>query len=175
MFQSIYVLNLKNLNFTSLNIIKISGAVFSQLSSLRVLDLSNNPRLVSNAVDVARGLKNTSIKELYMISTCLGFDETVEPLLDQLSDTNITVLALDWNEIHNVHNVFRRLPNIETLTLSNNGLQNMFQFFTDIFMAKSLKKIGPELSKITITIFVFRKYEQNRAKSVPNGKPKTSF
>ena len=155
MFQSIYGLNLKQLNLTNLDITKISGAVFSQLSSLRVLDLSNNPRLVTNAVDVAWGVRNTSIKELYMINTCLGFEDTVEPFLANLTGTNITVLALDQNEIHNIHNVFLRLPKIEILTLSNNGLPRYVAIFYRYFCCTLSEKIGPELSEIPITIFMF--------------------
>ena len=84
MFQSIHGLHLQNLNLTNLNIGRISGAVFSQLSFLRVLDLSNNHGLVSNVVDVAHGLRNTSIEELYMTNTCLGVDNVVEGILANL-------------------------------------------------------------------------------------------
>ena len=150
MFQPIYGLHLRKLNLTNLNIGRVSGAVFSRLTSLRVLDLSNNPRLVYNAVDVAYGLRNTSIEELYMMNNCLGFEDTVEPLLANLNRTNITVLALDFNEIHNVHNVFLRLPNIVILTLSNNGLQNMFEFFHDIYEEKSLKKLNLNYQKFLL-------------------------
>ena len=121
----------------------VSGAVFSHLASLKVLDVSNNRKLVSNVADVAHGLRNTSIEELYMTNTCLGVDNVVEGMLANLKGTNIKVLALDENEIHNVTYLFTRLPHIEMLMLANNGIQsqNMFDLFKDIFNAKHLKKL----------------------------------
>ena len=135
MFQSIYGLQLQNLNLTNLNIGRISGAVFSRLSSLRVLDLSNNHGLVSNVVDVAHGLRNTSIEELYMINTCLGVDNVLEGILANLKATNIKVLALDQNEIHTVTNLLPRLPHIEILRLANNGIlsESMYDLSKDLY------------------------------------------
>ena len=150
MFQSFYGLQLEILNLTNLKIDRVSGAVFSRLASLRVLDLSNNPRLVSNVVDVAHGLRNTSIEELYMINTYLGFNDAVEAVLDKLNGTNIKVLALDRNEIHEVKKLFIRLPQIEILTLANNAIQNIIEFFQDIFVARSLKRLDLNYQKLLL-------------------------
>ena len=143
MFQSIYGLYLQNLNLTNLNIGRISGAVFSQLSSLKVLDLSYNHGLVSNVVDVAHGLRNTSIEELYMINTCLGINNVLEGILANLNGINIKVLALDENEIHTVTNLLPRLPHIEILLLANNGImsQSIYDLSKDMYYAKHLKKL----------------------------------
>ena len=144
MFQSIHSLHLQILNLTNLNIGRLSGAVFSPLTSLKVLDLSNNQRLVSDVVDVAHGLRSTSIEELYMTNTCLGIrNDVVEGILANLNGTNIRILALDQNEIHEeVKNLFSRLPQIEILILANNGILNMFNLlFKDIFNAHHLKKL----------------------------------
>ena len=122
MFQSTFGLSLKKLNLTNLNIKRISGDVFSGLASLKILDLSNNRKLVSNVVDVAHGLQNTSIEELYLTSTCLGINNVLEGILGHLSHTNIRVLALDQNEIHEVKSLFSRLPHIEMLMFANNGI-----------------------------------------------------
>ena len=46
MFYSLHTVNVEKFNLSNLNISRISGTVFSRLVSLRVLDLSNNPRLV---------------------------------------------------------------------------------------------------------------------------------
>ena len=106
MFYSLHDLNVEKFNLSNLNISTISGAVFSKLASLRVLDLSNNPRLVYNVVDVAHGLRNTSIEELYMSNACLGIKNVLEEVLAYLKGANIKVLALDQNEIHTITNLF---------------------------------------------------------------------
>ena len=143
MFQSIYGLHLKKLNLTNLNVNRISGCVFSRLVSLKNLDLSHNRRLVSNVVHVAHRLRNTSIEELYLTSTCLGINNALEGILANLNGTHVRVLALDQNEIHEVQSLFSRLPHIEILMLANNGIQatKIFDYFKDIYEAKNLKKL----------------------------------
>ena len=104
-----------------------------------------------------------------MINTYLGFNDAVEAVLDKLNGTNIKVLALDRNEIHEVKKLFIRLPQIEILTLANNAMQNIIEFFQDIFVARSLKRLDLNYQKLLLQSSYKGNMNKMKSKNIPNG------
>ena len=144
MFNYISNTAIKSINFTNVNLANISGSIFSTLKSLRVLDLTNNPQLKTITEDIALALRQTPIRELYLTKTCLGGKTgSVVNLIENLRGTNISVLTLDFNQIHNMGQsvIFDRLPKLETLTVTHNNIHNYESFLYNLTDAKNLKKL----------------------------------
>ena len=68
-FDSVSALNISETNLAGLNILKIGNKKFSKLGTLEILDVSNNPRLVSQMDNLASSLLHTPIKALRLNST----------------------------------------------------------------------------------------------------------
>ena len=109
-----------------------------------MLDLTNNPQLKKITEDIALALRQTPIRELYLTKTCLGGKTgSVVNLIENLKGTNISVLTLDFNQIHNMGQsvIFDRLPKLETLTVTHNNIHNYESFLYNLTDAKNLKKL----------------------------------
>ena len=141
MFDFVSNITIQSVNFTNVNLTKFNGSIFSVLKSLEVLDLTNNPQLQQITVDIALALRKTSIRELYLAKTCLGKPGTISvaDVIRNLKGTNITVLALDWNEIHNMGEsvIFDRLPKLEILTVTHNNIHSYESFLYNLTDAKT--------------------------------------
>ena len=142
MFNFVSNLDIEVVNFTNVNLRTINGSMFAVLKSLRVLDLTNNPQLKNITVDIAQSLYHT-IQELYLTQTCLGTTSSVANVIKNLMGKNITVLALDWNQIHTMgeSHVFDRLPNLKILTVTHNNVHDYTGFLFNYTNAKHLKKL----------------------------------
>ena len=142
MFDSVSNVAIEVVNFTNVNLTKINGSMFAALTSLQVLDLTNNPQLRQITVDIAQSLGHT-IRELYLTQTCLGTTGSVSDVIKNLMGKNITVLTLDWNQIHTIgqSHVFDRLPNLEILTATLNNIHDDKGFLFNCTNAKHLKKL----------------------------------
>ena len=142
MFDSVSNVAIQIVNFTNVNLMKINGSMFSALKLLEVLDLTNNPQLKNTTVDIARALSHT-IQELYLAKTCLGTTGSVPDVIRNLMGKNITVLTLDWNQIHKMgeSHIFDRLPNLEILTLTHNNVRDYTGFLYNFTNARHLRKL----------------------------------
>ena len=140
MFDSVSNVAVELVNFTNVNLTKINGLMFAALTSLQVLDLTNNPQLKNITVDIAQSLGHT-IRELYLTQTCLGTTGSVADVIGNLKGKNITVLTLDWNQIHTMgqSHVFDELPNLEILTVTHNNVLDYTGFLFNFTYAKHLK------------------------------------
>ena len=144
MFSYISNVAIESINFTNVNLTKINGSIFSTLKSLNVLDLTNNPQLKTITADIALALQKTSIRELYLAKTCLGGNTgSVANVIENLKGTNVSVLTLDFNQIHNMGQsvIFDRLPKLETLTVTHNYIHSYESFLYNLTDAKNLKKL----------------------------------
>ena len=140
-FNSISKLPIEMLNFTNVNITKINGSIFSSLKSLRVLDLTNNSKLAFIVKDICFGLRQTKIEVLNLKHTCFGAAKQENLVMQQLNQTKIKVLALDWNEIRSVRSIFSILPDLEEFTMTNNGLNDFYGLLLDFGAAKHIRKL----------------------------------
>ena len=142
-FSSISHLDIKTVNFTNINVNQISDKVFPKLKSLRVLDFNNNPNAREALLNVSFTLNQTSIEELYLENTRLGFFGKVNKFLRNLNGTNLKRLSLDRNNIHrfNFSLIIFGLPFIESFTVTHNGLFNYVGLFENLISAKNLKKL----------------------------------
>ena len=140
-FNSVSNLQIETLNFTNANITQINGSIFNSLKSLRVLDLTNNSKLAFIVKDICFGLRQTKIEILNLTRTCFGAAKEEHLVMQQLNQTNITVLALDWNEIRSVGSIFSILPYIEEFTMTNNGLNDFYGLLLDFGAAKQIRKM----------------------------------
>ena len=139
-FNSVSKLPIEMLNFTNVNITQINGSIFSSLKSLRVLDLANNSLLTFIVADIVHGLRKTKI--LNLTRTCFGAARQESIVMQKLKETNIKVLIVDWNEIRSPNDsFFHVLPNIEELSVRNNGLNDFYAFFGWMFNANHLRKV----------------------------------
>ena len=134
MFSSVSELSIKVVNFKGVNISYVNGKAFTVLKSLKILDVSNN--LTKHAictcvhVHVSSGLNETSIEEVYLSRTCLGVSRAIPQLVSNLKGTNLKVLDLDWNDIHDMGQsvIFDSLPNLKILTLTHNCVLDYLSF-----------------------------------------------
>ena len=146
MFSSISKLDVRTVNFSSVNVVEASGQVFSAVKSLRVLDFTNNPRVGESVIQITLTLDQTSIEELYPENTCLGLrtpDQNliINEILVNLQTTKIRILSLDRNYIHEMKSVFHYIHAIEKLTVTNNSLYDYDSFFYDYLSAVNLTKL----------------------------------
>ena len=141
MFDPVSKVAIEVVNFTNVNLTKINGSMFAALKSLKVLDLRNNPQLKQITEDISLALQQTSIQELYLAKTCLGRTGSVANVIENLMRTKVTVLTLDWNQIHNMGqtHIFDRLPYLEILTATHNNLRDYEGFLYNFTNADHLK------------------------------------
>ena len=120
MFEMVSKINIEVVNFTNVNRRKINGNIFSVLKYLKVLDLTGNPQIRPMIVEILISLRCTAIEELYLAGTCIGVNDTIDQVLENLQYLHIRVLSLDRNQIHEMQHVFKRLPHIENFTVMHN-------------------------------------------------------
>ena len=141
-FNSVSKLQIDMLNFTNVNITRINGSIFSSLKSLRVLDLTNNSMLTFIVADIVHALRKTKIEVLNLTRTCFGAARQESIVMQELKETRIKVLIVHWNEIRLPNDsFFNVLPNIEELSVRNNGLIDFYGFFAFMFDASHLRKV----------------------------------
>ena len=146
MFSSISNLNVKAINFSSVNVRNISENVFPTVKSLRILDFTNNPQAGESVIKITSTLYQTSIEELYLENTCLGLrtpDQNliINEVLANLHRTKIRILSLDRNYIHVMKSVFHYIHSIENLTITHNSLYDYDIIFLDYLFAVNLTKL----------------------------------
>ena len=143
MFSSISNLNISTVNLTNVNVSQMSDKVFSTLSSLRVLDFTNNPQARDSLKKISSTLNQTSIEELYMENTGLGYKAAVNQVMKNLNGMSIKILSLDRNNIHrfDFSLIIYGLPVIESFTITHNHLIDFIFFFENFINAKNVKKI----------------------------------
>ena len=74
-FDAVAELNIKEIHLVGLNIGRIGEKTFSKLLRLRLLDLSNNPRLNATIALIAPSLRQTCVSTLRRLNnTGLGID-----------------------------------------------------------------------------------------------------
>ncbi len=129
----------------------IENGTFKILSELKVLDLSNNPRLTWRIVGPLYDLHSTSIEKLYLNNTGIG--KSIEHLLSgdgicRLLKSKLKVLTLDKNDIGEIQERLEHcIPGIEYLSLRENSLYESSEFVMNIYRQTGL--IGLDLSHQT--------------------------
>ena len=140
MFKAVSHLKIEVVNFTNVNIGTIEGKVFSVLPHLKVLHLANNPRLTNQTVDISLALKQTAIEELSLSHTCLGLNESIDPIMVNLRGTNIKNIFLDSNGIQTMRPFFAYIPSIEIFSFNNNKFSDYLVFSADLtYFANNLR------------------------------------
>lgn len=124
-FDAVRKLNISKVNLAGLNVGKIGTETFSGLSTLRTLDLSNNPYLSNRVVDIADSLRNTKIETLILNNTGIrtGFHSKWS-IIQKFCGLKLKNLFLDHNQLHDINVKIKTcLPNLEILSLSDNFLR----------------------------------------------------
>ena len=150
-FTSIASSPLEELRMVGLGIGSIENGTLKNLTSLKILDLSNNPRLGWRIVGPLYDLHYTSIEKLYLNNT--GIAESIENLLSgagicRMLRSKLKVLTLDQNDIGIIEERLEHcIPGIEYLSLRGNSLYESSAFVMDIYRQTGL--IGLDLSHQT--------------------------
>ena len=145
LFHSVSKLNISEINLAGLNILKMGKKTFSKLGTLEILDISNNPRLVSQMDNLASSLLHTPIKVLRLNNTGLGDYSSITPLLKKFCRLDLRELTLDGNYIHVIDPIFSQcFPNIEIFSLAYNNIYLYTTLLHDILKLKNL--IGLDIS-----------------------------
>ena len=143
-FDSISNLNISEISLSGLQIGIIGAGTFIKFESLKILDLSDNPRLGSNLRNILTSLKNTSLEQLKITNTGIG--DAAWPIIEGIcpKDT-LKELYLDENNIRYIEPKFTMCwKNLEILSLADNLIILTVESFYDIF--KLQKLIGFDLS-----------------------------
>ena len=138
-FNAFSALSISEINLNGLDIGIISRQTFSNLSSLRQLGLSNNPRIHTNLGTVAESLGNTSIRILKLNNTGIGNSPNPTTILKQFCNLPLEELTIDGNFIHFLDPIFRDcFSNLILLSLADNYLFPYFRVFQDLMFIDSL-------------------------------------
>ena len=138
-FNALSTLNISEINLSDLDIGFIGPQTFSSLSSLRQLDLSNNPRIDTHLGTVADFLRNTSIRILRLNNTGIGYSRNPTSIVRRFCNLPLEELTLDSNFIQHLDAIFRDcFPNLRLLSLADNYLFPSLHVVRDAFFIKSL-------------------------------------
>ena len=112
---------------------------FSSLSSLRQLDLSNNPNIYINLGNIAGSLRKTSIRILRLNNTGIGNPPNPTSILIKFCNLSLEELTLDNNFIHHLGPIFRDcFPNMRILSLADNYLLTNLHVIRNIMFLENL-------------------------------------
>ena len=124
MFDSVKLLNITEVRLIGLQLDIIGKQTFLKTPNLRILDLSNNPRLGIHLPDIADSLKNTSIQALRLNNTGIGSSyQSSTDIIYYFCGLFLKELILDQNSIREMKPIFREcFPRLEILSLADNYL-----------------------------------------------------
>ena len=138
MFDVFSKLNITYISLAGLDVGTIESKTFSNLRTLKILDLSNNPSLYYKE-DFVPSLKTTAIATLMLNNTGIGSNGT--NLLQRLSTLKdkLKTLSLDSNGIRHIKPIFSKcLPNLRVLSLGGNYMSQTIDFVFDLMHLKEL-------------------------------------
>lgn len=122
------------LNLTNNNISRISLHAFSMMSSLKILDLSNN-----SIANVSNSLRNMKALVLLVLN-----DNNISEI--GLSLESLQYLDLSNNALTSIN--FTNMSNLQTLMLSNNRLEKLKNTFTNVIGLKKLILSNNQISVV---------------------------
>ena len=124
MFDSVKLLNITEVRLIGLQLDVMGKQTFLKTPNLRILDLSNNPRLGIHLPDIADSLKNTSIQALRLNNTGIGSSyQSSTDIIYYFCGLFLKELILDQNSIREMKPIFREcFPRLEILSLADNYL-----------------------------------------------------
>ena len=157
-FDAIAELNIEEIHLVGLNIGRIGEKTFSKLLHLRLLDLSNNPRLNANIGLIAPSLRQTCVSTLRLNNTGLGIDgHPLNVILQDFCGTGLKELTLDNNRLHDFEPFLTEcFPHLEILSLAHNYIMSYTILRSDIFKLRNL--VGLNMSFQT-PVMVRNNYE----------------
>ena len=138
-FDALSSLNISEIDLSGLDIGFIDRHLFSNLTSQRQLDLSNNPNLYSNFGTLADSLRRTSIRILRLNNTGIGNSPNPTMVLKEFCKLPLEELTIDGNFIHFLDPIFRDcFPNIRVLSLADNYLLTSMHTVCDVMFIQNL-------------------------------------
>ncbi len=141
-FNSVSSSSIVDIELSGVGISMVWSNTFSELQTLKKLDLSYNPDLHSRILNVIQSLQSTQIADLSLNDTGLGLAEIPEKkILEALCSLNKTLkcLCLDHNSIYTFDvDVRTCLPNLELLSLADNFFPITRNIIYNVFMLKHL-------------------------------------
>ena len=160
-FDAIAELKIKEIYLVGLNIGRIGEKTFSKLLHLRLLDLSNNPRLNANIALIAASLRQARVSTLRLNNTGLGIDgRTLNVILEDFCSTDLKELTLDHNRLHDFEPFLTEcFPHLEILSLARNYIMSYTILRSDIFKLKNLVGLNISFQTPVMDDVVRRNYE----------------
>ena len=140
MFDSVKLLNITEVHLIGLQLDIIGKLTFIKTPNLRILDLSNNPRLGTHLSDIAASLKNTSIEALRLNNTGIGnaYKSSTE-IVKSFCGFGLIELTLDDNFIHKIDPIFSKcFQKLEILSLADNYLEETLELVFDTLQIEHL-------------------------------------
>ena len=121
-FEALSTLNISEINLGGLDIGMIGRHTFSDLSSLRQLDLSNNPNFYINLGIIADSLHRTSIRILRLNNTGIGNSRRPTSILKNFCNLPLEELTLDGNFLRYLSHFLLEdcFPDIRVLSIADN-------------------------------------------------------
>ena len=140
MFDSVKLLNITEVSLIGLQLDIIGKQTFFKTPNLRILDLSNNPRLGIHLPDIVASLKNTAVQTLRLNNTGIGntYKSSTE-IVKTFCGFHLKELILDHNSIHIIDPIFFDcFPKLEILSLSENYLAETLVLVGDVLFLPHL-------------------------------------
>ena len=140
MFDSVKLLNITEVSLMGLQLDIIGKQTFFKTPNLRILDLSNNPRLGIHLPDIADSLKNTAVQTLRLNNTGIGntYKSSTE-IVKTFCGFHLKEIILDHNYIHIIDPIFFDcFPKLEILSLSENYLAETLVLVGDVLFLPHL-------------------------------------
>ena len=163
-FDALAELSIQEIHLVGLNIGRIGKKTFSKLSRLRLLDLSNNPRLNANIAIIAPSLRLTSLSTLRLNNTGLGIDGyPLNVILQDFCSTDLKELTLDHNRLHDFEPFLTTcFPRLEILSLSRNYIMSYTILRSDIFKLKYLVGLNVSFQTPVVSDVIHNDYQFSR-------------
>ena len=168
-FDAVAESNIQEIHLVGLNIGRIGKKTFSKLSSLKLLDLSNNPRLNANIALIAPALRQISLSTLRLNNTGLGIDGyPLNVILKDFCSIGLKELTLDHNRLHDFEPFLTEcFPHLEILSLSHNYIMSYTILRSDIFKLKYLVGLNMSFQTPVVSGSIHNGYGFNQ--NVPRG------
>ncbi len=140
MFQSVQAMNITSINLSGLGLRSIQQKALSYLNDLRILDLSDNPKLGISLPGICKSLHNTSLQILKLNNTGMEYEYGVSSRIQSaLCGLDLRELFLDNNDITTLDPTFSKcFPKLKILSFSNNFISPKHELVFDILSLKRL-------------------------------------